>query len=296
MITGSINPIQSIGKSAHTVQLTELAVGKIYPAEILGIAANESIIVRISGVLLNISTSETMAPGDILNLQYLGASPNPTFLLVGNASSPSLNKIDISTTSDLITQYQDDAKVRGRLIEISTAQTPLIESALDPAEIAKTLKSVIENSGLFYESHLADFKEGKRSLDSLLQEPQNQPHFDPSQVISKQLDIFEKQSITWHGTIWENQQMSWTLGRDNPRAHSKDSGTTHSFISTLDLDLPNLKKVNIHLKIQNGTLSVQIGAENPAAEAMIRTQTNQLASNLYRSGQKLESLLVKKHE
>jgi hypothetical protein len=299
MLTASINSIQPVGRTLHaqTVQVSGLSIGRIYQGEILGLINSQTLAVNVSGVIFNIRPANGMKAGQILSLQYLGGVPNPTFLLVSNdLSAPSVNKIEISDTSNLISKYQNDAKTRDQMLIMSEFDVPLIQTSVNASSIAKTLKTAIELSGLFYESHLADFKEGKRSLKDLLKEPQNQPDFDSSQVVAKQLDIFEKQSIQWGGAIWEGQHMDWEVGRDDPRAHTKDSGKSHSITTTLNLYLPNLKKVCANLKMQNGVLSIQISAESPSSEEILKDGSRTLASRIQDNGQKIGTFLIKKHE
>lgn len=54
---------------------------------------------------------------------------------------------------------------------IATAQ-PIVDATGSPDQIAQTLARVVTESGLFYESHLLEWTQGKRDLDSLLREPQ----------------------------------------------------------------------------------------------------------------------------
>ena len=164
------------------------------------------------------------------------------------------------------------------------------------------LKQALSSSGLFYESHLADYVEGKRTLGALLQEPQNKANFDSTTLLAKQLDILEQNKIQWSGQVWAGQHLDWEIRRDNnlqskPDEHQFDQfePDTLPMISTLALDLPNLGRVTTTLKIQDGHLSIHIQAVATSTISLLKKQVPTLSGALQKSGQQLDALLVEQH-
>lgn len=72
---------------------------------------------------------------------------------------------------------------------VVAARTPVVAGpVIEPEKLASALKDAIGASGLFYESHVAEWSVGERPLTSLMREPQNQgesvpkPPADPRQA------------------------------------------------------------------------------------------------------------------
>ena len=123
------------------------------------------------------------------------------------------------------------------------APLPLLAQApTDPAKLAAQLKDAIGASGLFYESHVAEWSAGKRPLAQLQREPQMQRALtaaaapesaqvttppgsapapaavDPAtaQFINLQLASQEQGRVAWQGQLLPGQDMAWQISRDPP--------------------------------------------------------------------------------
>ncbi len=125
--------------------------------------------------------------------------------------------------------------------------TPLLPGLpTDTNSLAAALKAGIEHSGLFYESHLADWVAGQRNLSTLRAEPQgqmpssvstlasNQPDAgevkdgigkqhasaqNPSAsmlaaIIHAQLDVIDRGRIHWQGEPWPGMQVDIQLTKE----------------------------------------------------------------------------------
>lgn len=164
------------------------------------------------------------------------------------------------------------------------------------------LKQALSSSGLFYESHLADYVEGKRTLGALLQEPQNKANFDSTTLLVKQLDVLEQNKIQWSGQVWAGQHLDWEIRKENnlqsqPDEHQPNQlePNTSPMISTLALDLPNLGRVTTTLKIHNGHLSIHIQAVAISTTALLKKQVPTLSGALQKTGQQLDAVMVEQH-
>ena len=70
---------------------------------------------------------------------------------------------------------------------VVAARTPVVAGpVIEPAKLASALKDAIGASGLFYESHMAEWSAGERPLTALMREPQNQGESVPKPPPSAQ--------------------------------------------------------------------------------------------------------------
>ncbi|XJC80167.1 flagellar hook-length control protein FliK (plasmid) [Delftia tsuruhatensis] len=146
---------------------------------------------------------------------------------------------------------------------------------------SQALPQALQQSGLFYESHLSDLHFGQRSVGELQQEPQNlnrpaaETHTSTSQnpqaqagtqdpanslLVRQQLDTLAHQNLQWQGQAWPDADMNWSVQRH--KAQSEDE--TEHWSSTLQLDLPTLGPITLRLNLLNQQLLVHIQADQSA--------------------------------
>ena len=109
----------------------------------------------------------------------------------------------------------------------------------DPAKLSEGLQRALGDSGLFYESHVAEWATGKRPLQDLQREPQMQRHaalqstqqnpleaaaklaagpdLSAAQMINQQLHTQEQGKVLWQGDAWPGQPMQWLVEREQQR-------------------------------------------------------------------------------
>ncbi|WP_306396235.1 flagellar hook-length control protein FliK [Telluria beijingensis] len=158
----------------------------------------------------------------------------------------------------------------------------------DPAALAAGLQQAFGKSGLFYESHLAEWARGGRPLSELANEPQQQaaqngarpnPQ-DPAtaQFISMQLAAQEQSQLAWKGQLWPGQPMEWDVQRE---AHGDEGeGEQAIWHSRLRLRFPQLGELEARLRMVNGALQVSFAAADDDTAALLRQHAPQLAGAL----------------
>ncbi|AYR21975.1 flagellar hook-length control protein FliK [Alcaligenes faecalis] len=145
----------------------------------------------------------------------------------------------------------------------------------------QALPQALQQSGLFYESHLSDLHFGQRNVGQLQQEPQNlnrpvaeantgtnhttQAQTNPqdlanSLLVRQQLDTLAHQNLQWQGQAWPDADMNWTVQRHQAQSEEE----TEHWSSTLQLDLPTLGPVTLRLNLFNQQLLVHIQADQSA--------------------------------
>lgn len=172
-------PANAVGQAKQEIldRLNQLMLGKDYQAQVLTRLANGSFLVKVADVPVNMTLPAGTRAGDALNLTLLANQPRLTFLLAQNnaTSNPNAHVATTATTLSnagrLISTLLQQAQQDGNATQI-IAKTPLMAStAVTPQQIAGAMKNAIAFSGLFYESHVAQWAIGKRPRSDLLNEP-----------------------------------------------------------------------------------------------------------------------------
>ena len=210
------------------------------------------------------------------------------------------------------------------------APLPLLAHApTDPAALAAALKNAIDASGLFYESHVAEWSAGKRPLAELAREPQMQRAVpaqagaaaatattppaalagaaaamagapasaaDPAtaQFIALQLASQEQGRVAWQGQPWPGQELAWQISRDGPQRDAPgDDGAAPepAWRSALRLRFPLLGEVNATVVVSGDQVHVALQA-GAAAGALLRARAGTLQSALAAAGSPLTSLRI----
>ncbi|SNX28339.1 hook-length control protein FliK [Polynucleobacter meluiroseus] len=294
---GGINPTVApagIGQSSQASLRVGLEyVGKIISFDPAGIAE-----VQIGDQVFGMKLGNNFAVGDVLHFRFLGSDPNPTFLLLSaGANQSAFENVILSGTSLLIAQLQDEAQLQGQLSKVESLLPPMLQNPQNSQLTAAQLQNAIVMSGLFYESHLANFAKGKWPLNALMKEPQNRPNFNASQIVNKQLDALENQTIRWNGNVWPGQLMDWQVAYEQEQSSSlpHDDNTNKAIVSVIELDLPQLGKVQARLTLRGNALNVQLKAEKPQTENLFRQEISDLKSTFNANGQELKAMEVITH-
>ncbi|MEI7970553.1 MAG: flagellar hook-length control protein FliK [Betaproteobacteria bacterium] len=118
-------------------------------------------------------------PGGRLALTVLQAGPSPTFGLGGtepSAPPPASSRIDLSGLAARLRGIVDAAAAEAGSTRPAVAEPLLTRAPADAGHLERPLRTALETSGLFYESHQAEWVGGRRDLSSLRAEPQALVH------------------------------------------------------------------------------------------------------------------------
>jgi Flagellar hook-length control protein FliK len=273
-----------------------LLIGKQYLGSVVEIDALGLASVKIGDQEFSMKLPESYVVGNTVNLRYISADPKPTFLVLKPAlPQPQPEKILLSDTGRLITQYLEEGQALAALTPIKVAElSPLMQSVANPALTALQLQSVITMSGLFYESHMAKYLQGKYALNLLRKEPQNTSGFNHAWVVSKQLEALEKQELSWNGVIWPRQYMHWIVRGGSH--HSEEAfAEGEPFITTLELDLPRLGKVWISMCVSSKVIDVDIKVASQETRNVMANKIFDLRDALEAISIKVNSITVVHH-
>ncbi|MES2760393.1 MAG: flagellar hook-length control protein FliK [Pseudomonadota bacterium] len=206
------------------------------------------------------------------------------------------------------------------------APLPLLPAAsADPAKLAAVLKDAIGASGLFYESHVAEWSAGKRPLAELQREPQMQRAAvaradaaplaqaaaaspsaplpaalpaDPAtaQFINLQLASQEQGRVAWQGQLWPGQDMSWQISRDPPERGARQQAGGEApeapWRSALRLRFAALGEIGATVVLAGDQLHIQLQPGTDAIGNLLRARAGELQRSLEASGNPPASLTV----
>jgi hypothetical protein len=199
---------------------------------------------------------------------------------------------------------------------------PLVAAgAPDPDRLQQGLKDALGKSGLFYESHVAEWAEGKRPLLDLMREPQNlraqvqqqqaggpqtseslaraafaSPDLSAAQMINQQLHAHEQQRLQWLGQAWPGQPMQWDVQREEQRGNKNQPGdgaeAEQVWRSGVRFRLPLLGKVSAAVTLVGDQVHIQVQTGSGDSADTLRAWAGQLQQAMAAAGSPLASLTI----
>jgi hypothetical protein len=183
LIKTAAPPLIDISQSS--TELPQLVPGQQIPAHVLASLPNGRFQVMVEDSVLDMNLPRNTQPGDTISLVYVSDKPRPTFALLTDlvkaAPQNANNAVSLSQFGKLIgSLLQQQAGLAATTGNATNAVTTALNSTLPvipgppptSQQFASALRDAVSQSGLFYESHQAQWVTGQRSLDTLLQEPQ----------------------------------------------------------------------------------------------------------------------------
>ena len=308
--------------------------GQFEPGQkIQGIVQNQ-----VSPGLFNVHVGEQLTQmllpdfihsGDIIKLQVIATTPRLTFSMSAS-NNPLSTEEQLSSVSRLLSALSQQPREQIDMRAMKSSPLWTTPQTTRSGQLAGLLQDALSNSGLFYESHQAQWLEGARSTSQLLQEPQNSAtanlatsialslpegnissasqlntaasaeeniplipnHLQP--LVQQQINTLETQQVLWQGNIWPGQAMQWEIHEQASQTPATDNQQQWS--TQIHLDLPNLGKVSATLCFNNAGLSLTLNASSPATLAALGNASSQLVATMSDCGISIVSTLVTQHE
>lgn len=174
-------------------------------------------------------------------------------------------------------------------------------SNLDASALAKSLRSFVQQSGLFYESNLAQWIKQKMPFESLLRQPQNQSQ-QPQRVLGLQLDMIHSGILKFELDIAPQVHF---VGIFQPDIHplirsyyqqdkeNNDTQEGEGWTSEIKLTLPMLGEFRAHIRLQGQLLYLQLQCQDRYVERL-RSELSELRKRFtMHANVKLERLIVR---
>ena len=307
-------------------------LGSKVPVSVLSRLGDGSFVVRVADTPVRMQLPPGTQPGAELSMKVLAASPQPTFQLgdatlhampaplganasslaaaIAAASSPlshtggQNDTAELSPAARLLAQVLqsaggDSAAGKAQGAAAVTSPTPLLpQGAPDAAQLAGKLAQAIAKSGLFYESHLAEWAEGKRPLSELMQEPQARSApgasaTDPAnaRMINMQLASHEHGQVAWQGQLAPGQAFEWKVAREQDNRPGGDERQEPAWQSGLRLRFAVLGEIEASVTLRGSQLQIDLQAA-PGALASLRQGAPRLQDALAAAGAELAALRI----
>ena len=295
-------PVGAINSPTHQLEAQAKAFtqGESYTARVMQQVSGQNFLVEVKNdtaqsVVLKMDLGQHAKVGQQLPLQFLHQEPVMTFMLKQSNTAYTGTTVNLSHTGSLLGQYLGQAEAQ-HLSPRFEAVHAITHFPYKPQVLAQDLKQALSQSGVFYESHLQAASQGQYSLQQLRQEPQNQPGFNPANLMFQQLAVLEHQRFSWHGEVWPGQQMTWDVYEQrlpSESEHAKQVADDERLMgSELSIDFPNLGNVKAKISLFNGHMRIHFESENAATFQLLQQQKAKLAETLQQRGQVLDGLTI----
>ena len=216
----------------------------------------------------------------------------------------------LSTTGRVLGDVMAAAMKLPQPTEARIATAPVTNApTADTQKIADGLQHAIDKSGMFYESHLAEWAGGARPLAELKGEPQMATGrqameavrqgvpADPAtaQMISQQLTTQEQGRVSWQGQLWPGQAMQWDIARDAPEGNGRSSGDdegTAPWRSRLTLRFAALGEMKANIVLSGDQVHIRLQAGSDASGDVLRAYATRLQEALAAAGTPAATLAI----
>ena len=273
--------------------------------------------VQIAGQTLQMRLPGNIQSGDVIRLEVLSTQPRITFNMIAS-TNPLSTPEQISNAARLLSNLADMPLERPVVKQLGNkAVWPADQPVPDTKLLAGALREALGKSGLFYESHQAEWVRGERTTNQLLEEPQNvltSKNILPSSadqqttlldsnvslpvtkellhLVQQQLHTLEQHHVVWLGQVWPGQQMQWEIqGEPEHQAHQESE---RQWSTEMELVLPKLGDVHARLVFSESGLKLALHAADEKTVDLFNRALPQLKNSLADADITLVSALVEK--
>jgi hypothetical protein len=286
--------------------------------------------VRVGEQLTQMLLPDFVHSGDMVKLQVIATTPRLTFSMSAS-NNPLSTQEQLSSVSRLLSALSQQPRDQIDMRAMKSSPLWTTPQTTQSGQLAGLLHDALSNSGLFYESHQAQWLEGARSTSQLLQEPQNSATANPSTnvkalslpdgnisstsqlntavsaeekipliphhlqpLVQQQINALETQQVLWQGNIWPGQAMQWEIHEQT--SHTPATDNQQQWTTQIHLDLPNLGMISATLNFNNTGLSLTLNANSPTTLTALGNASSQLVATMSDCGISIVSTLITQHE
>ncbi|MFA6121570.1 MAG: flagellar hook-length control protein FliK [Sideroxydans sp.] len=260
--------------------------------------------VRIADHVVQLQLPAFVRSGDLISLQVTSLQPRLTFSL-SSTTNPVSTSEQLSSASRMLSSMTQQPLEQPYVKPLQRAPLWIASetAAPDTTVLAEKLHNALSHSGLFYESHQAQWIAGMRSTPQLMQEPQNQllqhtaaaPNDSTAKqsmatslntipehlqnLVQQQLHALENRQVLWQGMAWEGQEMRWEVREESPR-RSASGEQDGQWVTEIQLDLPHLGNLSARLSLNGGAVNLTLHARDAKTRELMGSASSQLVSAL----------------
>lgn len=163
--------------SQQPLEFPQWTPGQKVQAHVVANLPNGRFQVLIADKTLDMNLPKNTQPGDSLELTFVTSQPRLTFVLSRElaAAMPEKAPVSLSETARFLgalLQKASQSQPEAKAASLTRAMPLLSGPPGSTLDFAQALRNAVSQSGLFYESHQAQWVNGQRPLLDLLLEPQ----------------------------------------------------------------------------------------------------------------------------
>ena len=339
LIKTSAPPLIEVAQSP--LEEAQWVPGQRLTAMVLASLPNGRFQVQVGDMALDMNLPRNTQPGDQLELTFVSNQPRLTFALTRDLPAAAGNNLPVYAKPQV--NLSDSVRYLGALLQKISDQAetqaaplnkaaPLLSAApSDIKEFATSLRNTLSQSGLFYESHQAQWVAGERKMTDLLQEPQgklsalnpgtgaeivqkNAPvsmqsdgflaqsvsrmpvHAEAVALVQQQLQTLDSRQLVWQGHVWQGQPMEWRVEERGAREGGVGEVEMPHWQTSLRLQLPRLGDVQATLAFTLQGLRIDLKAADPGTAEAMRGAQDKLRNSMEASGLSVLAMSVERHE
>ena len=264
--------------------------------------------------------------GETLLLRVVSLTPRLSFALVDAAPPVAVSNnavaVQLSAAAQALNTLVQAGERRLSITPPESMPTLLGDPAAAPAERAQAVAQAVAHSGLFYESHLLAWAEGRMPLAELGREPQARiaqalqdasaaspaspaaretANAELGGVLQRQLDALDGKPLDFAGFAWPGQPAQWRIQRDTPDARDDEPGKRPpeggsdelpSWSTQIQLDLPRLGALGAQLRVIGTQVTLAMTVDSASGASLLAMHRERLATALQAAGLGLAALTV----
>jgi hypothetical protein len=297
----------------------KLEVGQQVQATVQAKVSADVFQVKVANQSMQMQLPAFVRPGDLVTLKVVSLQPRLTFSFAASVNPLSTSE-QLGSTARLLSSLSQQP-IRQDYVP-PTRHEPLWigeRAAPDTTQLAGRLQQSLNHSGLFYESHQAQWIAGTRTMPQLMQEPQNllpqqatqsgtpqsatqsaatlaqmptgaEPSTRPPSIpehlqtlVQQQLQALENKQVVWMGQAWQGQDMRWEVREEGARS-GNDGENDKQWVTELHLDLPKLGGVTARLSMSGDAVSLKFEVADEQTARTMENASSQLVASLSAHG------------
>jgi Flagellar hook-length control protein FliK len=293
-----VSPVPRIELDADVARTPARSVGQMLQAQLVADLPNGRSLIDVQGFRFDVKLPLPMRLGETLQLQVLALQPKLTFALLGAQAGSGADAVSMSDAVRRLAVLLDHLSHETPAAPASRTTPVMYESPANTKELAQALEGTLSRSGLFYESHQAQWIAGERPLEELMLEPQaalkrtgDPVHPQATALVQQQLETLDSRQVVWSGQVWPGQTLEWRIEEES-RQHRDSVETPAAWKTSLRLTLPRLGDVNAALSIAGHDVRITLSAAAPDARSDLRAGEPALRVAFDRAGLTLLGVAV----
>lgn len=272
--------------------------------------------VLVADSLLQMYLPEKFQPGTKLELIFISHEPNLKFLIQSETSLKiNENNASISTTGRFLSILLQDALKHSLsgTAQITSSSPILNRAPINSTELPGLLQKAIVQSGLFYESHQAQWINGENTLENLHHEPQSKlmlvtdmsatqsivsaplgtdvpVNTQSISLVLQQLTALETGHLFWHGEAWQNQPMEWDIYEESRCGKENEPATR--WHTQIRLSMPELGDITARIALDSQDIHIKLDASQPETARLLKNNQLSLTVDMQSAGLIIQSIEV----